>query len=119
MGRHPVGELFDFIRELRQRAGVAFGKLADAAGEGLRDAVKLALHGGGEGGEPLVVHDERLDFVLGQLGIFGGDFGDECLLDGLTRKARGYEGSRMKRQSPTSRRCVPNAEPGTFPQSLR
>ena len=31
--------------ELWQWGGVAFGELADAAGEGLRDAVQLALHG--------------------------------------------------------------------------
>ena len=54
---------------LRQRRGVAFGQLADAAGEGLRDAIQLALHGGGEARQPLVVHHQRLDLVLGELGV--------------------------------------------------
>ena len=56
---------------LRQRRGVAFGELADAAGEGLRDAVQFALHGGGERGQPFVVHHQRLDLVLGELGVLG------------------------------------------------
>jgi len=37
------GEHRHFIGELGQRGGVAFGELTDAAGEGLRDAVQLAL----------------------------------------------------------------------------
>lgn len=51
MGSDFSGELFDFVGELRQWAGVAFGELADAAGEGLGDMVEFALHGGGEGGD--------------------------------------------------------------------
>jgi hypothetical protein len=58
-----------FIGELWQRGGVAFGELADAAGEGLGDAVQLALHGGGEGSEPFIIHDEGLDLGLGEFGI--------------------------------------------------
>jgi hypothetical protein len=49
--------------------GVAFGELADAADEGLRDTVQLALHSSGEGGQPLVVHHKGLDFVLGERGV--------------------------------------------------
>ena len=35
-----------FLRERRQRRGVALGQLANAAGECLRNAGQLALHGG-------------------------------------------------------------------------
>ena len=80
---HAGGERRYFVDELRERAGIAVGELADAAGEGLRDAVEFALHGGGEGGEPFVVHDEGLDIVLAELAVFGGDLGDEGGLRGL------------------------------------
>ena len=73
MSVHAGGERGHFVGELRQRRGVAFGELADAAGEGLRDAVQFALHGGGNRGQPFVVHHERLDFVLGELRVFGRD----------------------------------------------
>ena len=49
---HAGSERGHFISELRQRSGVAFGELADAAGERLRDAVQLALHGGGNRCQP-------------------------------------------------------------------
>ena len=62
---HAGGERRHFAGELRQRAGVAFGQLADAPGERLRHAVQFALHRSGEGGQPFVVHDESLDLVLG------------------------------------------------------
>ena len=83
MSVHAGGERRHFVGELRQRGGVAFGELADAAGEGLRDAVELALHGGGNRGQPFVVHHERLDFVLGELGVFGVELGVEVFLRGF------------------------------------
>ena len=67
------GEGGDFALQLRERGRVAFGELADAAGEGLRHAVELALHGGGEGGQPLVLDDEGFEFVGGERGVAGGD----------------------------------------------
>ena len=70
----------DFVGELRQRGGVAFGQLADAASERLRDAVQLALHIGGEGGQPFVVHDERLNLLHGELRVFRGHVSIESLL---------------------------------------
>jgi hypothetical protein len=80
---HFGGQFGHFIGELRQRGGVAFGELADAAGEGLRDAVQLALHGGGEGGQPFVVHHEGLMSVLGERGVFGVELGFQVVLRGL------------------------------------
>ena len=80
---HAASERGHFVGELRQRGGVAFGELADAASEGLRDAVEFALHGGGEGGQPFVVHDERLDFVLGELGVFGIELRIQLFLRGF------------------------------------
>ena len=75
-GRHLKGEL-------RQRCGVAFGELADAAGEGLRDAVELALHGGGKSGQPFVVYHEGLDVGLGERGVLGVELCFEVVLRGL------------------------------------
>ena len=46
MSVHLGGERGHFIGELRQWRGVAFGQLADAAGERPRDAVQLVLHDG-------------------------------------------------------------------------
>ena len=40
-------ELPDLIHDLRERGGVAVGEQADAAGEGLGDAVEFVLDGGG------------------------------------------------------------------------
>ena len=80
---HAGGERGDFVGELWQRRGVAFGELADAAGEGLRDAVEFALHGGGERGQPFVIHHERLDLVLGELGVLGVELGVEVFLRGF------------------------------------
>ena len=80
---HAAGGRCDFVSELRQRGDVAFGELADAAGEGLRNAVEFALHGGGKGGEPFVVHDERLDLVLGERGVFGVEPGFQFFLRGF------------------------------------
>ncbi len=51
MAIHLGGEGGDFVSEQRQGRGVAFSELADAAGEGLGNAVEFALYGGGEGGE--------------------------------------------------------------------
>ena len=62
--------MLDFIDDLRQWGGVAVGEEADAAGEGLGDAVQLALHGGGNGGEPFIIDDEGLDLGLGELRVF-------------------------------------------------
>ena len=73
--------------KLRQRGGIAFGQLADASGEGLRDAVQFPLHSGGEGGQPLVVHHKRLDLGLGELAIFRGDLFREGFLRGLELRA--------------------------------
>ena len=67
---HAGGQCSHLVGELGQRGGVAFGELADAAGEGLKGAVKLALNCGGEGGQPFVVHDEGLDVGLGVRGVF-------------------------------------------------
>ena len=61
---YPGGESLHFAGELQQRGGVAFGELVDAAGEGLRYAVEFALHGGGQRGQPLVIHHEQLDLAL-------------------------------------------------------
>ena len=55
----------NFIDELRQRSGVAFGELTNAAGEGLRNAIQFALHGGGKCGKPFVIHHEGLDLSFG------------------------------------------------------
>ena len=66
---HTVGQRRHFIDDLRQRGGVAVGELADAAGEGLGDAVQLALHGGGEAGQPFVVHHQGLDLGLAELWV--------------------------------------------------
>ena len=62
-------ELLYLIYDLRERGGVAVGQQADAAGEGLGDAVQLALDGLAEGGELFVVHDEGLDLGLGKLRV--------------------------------------------------
>ena len=70
MGVHFGGEGGDFIDDLRQRGGVAVGEQTDAAGEGLGDAVQLALDSCGEGGEPFVVHDQALDLGLAELRVF-------------------------------------------------
>ena len=83
MSVHAGGERRHFVGELRQRGGVAFGELADAAGEGLRDAVQFALHGGGDRGQPFVIHHEGLDFVLGERGVFGVELGFEVFLRGF------------------------------------
>ena len=80
---HAGGERRHFVGELRQRGGVAFGELADAPGEGLRHAVQLALQGGGEGGQPFVVHHEGLDVGLGERRVFGVEPGFEVFLSGL------------------------------------
>ena len=63
---------------LRQRGLVAFGQFLHALGERLADAVHLAVDGGVEGGEPFVVHHQRLDLGLGELGILGVGLGVEC-----------------------------------------
>ena len=83
MPLHPAGQLRHLIHKPGQRSGIAFGQLADAAGESLRDAVQLTLHGGGNRRQPFVVHHESLDFVLGESGIFGVDLGFEVFLRGF------------------------------------
>jgi hypothetical protein len=72
-----------FIDNLRQRHRVAFGKLADTASKGMRDAVQLAVHRGGEGGEPFVVNNKRLDFVFGEFRIFGIELSFQNFLRGF------------------------------------
>ena len=106
-----------FVGELRQRGGVAFGELADAAGEGLRDAVQLALHGGGDGGQPFVVHHEGLDFVLGERGVFGVELGFEVVLRGLSR-ALSVGLLVEQRQRVLRARRVSSASSGSRPISL-
>ena len=83
MAIHTGGERGHFVGELRQWGGVAFGELTDTAGEGLRDAVELALHGGGKSGQPFVVHDDGLDLGLGERGVLGVELGFEIVLRGL------------------------------------
>ena len=48
----------DAVDQLRQGIFVAFGEFADAAAQGLADAVDFAVDRGVEGGEPFVVDDE-------------------------------------------------------------
>ena len=74
---HLSLQLRYLVGHLRQRGFVAFGQFLHALGEGLADAVHLAVDGGIERGEPFVVHDQRLDFGLGELGIFGIGLGIE------------------------------------------
>lgn len=80
MSVHTGGERGHFVGELRQRGGVAFGQLADAPGERLRDAVKFALHGRDQRAQPFVLHHESLDFILGELRVAGGDLFGEGVL---------------------------------------
>jgi hypothetical protein len=61
----------DLAGLLRHGGLVAFGKFVHALGKGLADSVHLAVDGGMEGGEPFVVHDQRLDLSLGERGVFG------------------------------------------------
>ena len=55
---------------LRQRGFITFGQFLHSLGEGLADAVHLAVDGGIEGGQPFIFHYQRLDFLLGKFGIF-------------------------------------------------
>ena len=71
-----------FVEQCESDFDPRFGELTDAAGEGLRDAVQLALHGGGECGQPFVVHDEGLDVGLGERGVFGVELGFQFFLRG-------------------------------------
>jgi hypothetical protein len=80
---HPGGECRHFVGELWQRGGVAFGQLADAAGEGLRDAVQLALHGGGEVASHLSSTTRVLISSSVSVGILGVELGVQVLLRGL------------------------------------
>jgi hypothetical protein len=68
---HAGGKCVQVLLKLGQRRGIAFRKLADATGEGLRNPIQLALHGIGQGRQPFVVHYKLLDLVLGQLGVLG------------------------------------------------
>ena len=72
--RFQLGHAAD---HLRQRGFVAFGQFLHALGELLADAVHLAVDGGIERGEPFVVHHQRLDLGLGELGILGVGLGVE------------------------------------------
>ena len=63
---HPGGQGLHFLGELRQRRGVAFRQLLDAAGQRLRHAIQFGLHVGGQGRQPFVVHHQGLDLVLGE-----------------------------------------------------
>jgi hypothetical protein len=50
---------------------VEFGQFLDSLGKRLADAVHFAVDHGIQCGKPFVVHDQRFDFVLGELGILG------------------------------------------------
>ena len=43
--------------------------MAHAAGEGLRDALKFALYGGFQSGEPFMVHHQGFDVGFGEFGV--------------------------------------------------
>ena len=62
---YPRSEHRYLVGELWQRGGVAFGQFADAAGQGLRHTVQLALYGSGQVGHPFVVYHQGLDLRLG------------------------------------------------------
>jgi hypothetical protein len=66
----PSGEPLDFRIELRQRRGITHRQFTDAACKNLRNAVKLALHGGRQSRHPLVVNHQRLDLGRCKLGVF-------------------------------------------------
>jgi hypothetical protein len=83
MSVHLGGQGGHFISELWQWRGIAFGQLPYAPGKRLRDTIEFAMHGGGERGQPFVVDDECLDFVLGQLRVFGIELGVQLLLCGF------------------------------------
>lgn len=64
----------DAVSHLWQRAFVAFGQLANAAGQGLADAVHFAVNGGVEGGEPFFFDEQGLDLGLAQRRVVGAGF---------------------------------------------
>ena len=70
MGVDLGGELLHLVHDLWERGGVAVGELADAADEGLGNAVEFALDGLTQSGEPFVIHDEGLDLGLAELRVF-------------------------------------------------
>ena len=70
--------LFQFghaLGHLRQWRFVAFGQFLHALGQGLADAIHLALNGGFQRGQPFVVHHQRLDLGFAQFGVMGVGFG--------------------------------------------
>ena len=80
MSVNSGGQGSQFISELWQWRGIAFGQLPYTLGKRMRDTIEFALHGGGERGQPFVVDNERLDFVLGQLRVFARDLFRERVL---------------------------------------
>ena len=66
-----------WLDHLRQRGFVALGQFLHALGQRLADAVHLAVDGGIERGKPFVVHHQRLDLGLGELGVLGVGLGIE------------------------------------------
>jgi len=73
----------DIFGQLGQRCLIAQGKLADAPGQILRDAVKFALDASREFGEPFVVDNERLDVIFRERGILGVELPLQLLLHGF------------------------------------
>jgi len=68
---HLILKINDAVGQLRQWRFVTLGQFLPSVRERLADAIHLAVNVGVEAGEPLVVDDQRFDFVLGQLGILG------------------------------------------------
>ncbi len=71
MPRDLLVELIHSLFQLQQRLSVALFQDLHAPGELLRSSFHLALDGGIQSGEPLVLHHQPLDFRLGELGILG------------------------------------------------
>lgn len=71
MAVHLILKVGHTLRQLRQRRFVTLGQFLHSLRERLVDAIHLAVNVGVEAGEPLVVDDQRFEFVLGQLGILG------------------------------------------------
>ena len=70
--RFQFGNLMAYVRH---GGFVAFGQFLHALGEGLTDAIHLTMDIAVQRGQPFVVHHQRLNFGLGELGILGIGFG--------------------------------------------
>ena len=69
MSLHPGLQLVHPLAHLRHRRLIALGQLLDAPRELLTHTIHLALDSRLDGGEQFLVHDQRLDLLLGQLRI--------------------------------------------------